>query len=157
MFKYSIDEYIASEQKNSAEKLLDGIRKKCRIQVSPELDEALTSYKMNSFGFLQEVHAVAEKCGEPIVFVAAERDNYWPDRILADFKTGFDKLDKPWADPLPYIEYSFSNRVKLSSSFGDRYLQHVFIFFFTKYHGFDGARDCMLYYLNKFNNLKAFV
>ena len=157
MFRYSIDEYIASEQKNSGERLLAEVCKKSSIQISPELDAAITRYKMSSFGFLQEVHSVAEKCGEPLVFVASERDNGYPDRVLSDFKKGFDKLDKSWKDTIPYIEYSFPNRVTLSSAYGDRHLQHVFIFFFTKYHGFDGSRDCMLYYLNKFNNLKAFV
>lgn len=156
MFKYSIDEYIASEQKNSGERLLEGICEKCSIQMSPELDAIITSYKMSGFGFLQEVCMIAEKCGEPLVFVASERDNYGS-RVLSDFKRGFDKLDKPWKDTLPYIEYSFPNVVKMPSAFGERYLQHVYLFFFTKYHGFDGARDCMLYYLNKINNLKAFV
>lgn len=157
MFKYSIDEYIASAQKNNGERLLEDICKKCSIQICPELDAAITSYKMHSFGFLQEVQVVAEKCGEPLVFVAVERDSGYIDLILSDFKKGFDKLDKPWKDTLPYIEYSFPNVVKLSGAYGDSYLKHVFIFFFTKYHGFDGARDCMLYYLNKFAKLKAFL
>lgn len=112
MFKYSIDEYIASEQKNSGERLLEGICEKCSIQMSPELDAIITSYKMSGFGFLQEVCMIAEKCGEPLVFVASERDNYGS-RVLSDFKRGFDKLDKPWKDTLPYIEYSFPNVVKM--------------------------------------------
>lgn len=154
MFRYSIDAYIADEQKKDAKQLIDGIGKKCIIQMSPELEQAFDDYKVNSYSYLESVQSVANQCGEEMVIVACRRSNYSADQAQFQLKIGFDKLNKSWRDPLPYIEHSFGEEYNCPYGLN---LKHAFFFFFTKYRDYEGSRDCMLHYLHKFYNLRAFT
>jgi hypothetical protein len=154
MFRYSIDSYIAFEQEEAAKKLIEGLAKKCTMQISPELEKAFDDCKVNSYSYLEAVQQMAMKCGEEMVIVAIRRDNHAADSAQWDLKKGFDKLAKSWKDTVPYIEHSFNEDYQCP--YGPM-MMHAFFFFFTKYHDYEGSRDCMLYYLNKFYNLRAFA
>lgn len=152
MFRYSDDELIAGKQKEEATKLITDLSKKCVLVHSPELEKAFTDFKI-TYEFLHGVKEVADGRHENLVIIAIKR-NHTADGAQWDLKKGFDKLEKSWKDPIPYIEHSFKEDYK--SEYGDS-MNHAFFFFFTKYHDYEGSRDCMLYYLEKFYNLRAFT
>lgn len=154
MFRYSLDTYIANEQEKGADQLIKDLSLKCVIEMSPELDDAFSDFKVNSYSYLEGVQQVAEQCNEQLVIVAVRRDNNSASQVQWDLKKGFDKLGKSWKDTVPYVEYSFDE--EYDCPYGEM-MKHAFFFFFTKYHDYEGSRDCMLYYLNKFYNLRAFT
>jgi hypothetical protein len=160
MFRYSQDEYIASEQIQSAYKMLAGIQEKCKIKESPEIDKLFTGLNIDSYIVLKDINKMSKECKDEIVFAGISRDNYNASSALWELKKGYDffkEQNKTWGDTIPYIEVSFTDSFKTLDGATDWRLQHIFLFFFTKYHDYEGARDCVLYYLKKFQNLKAFL
>lgn len=158
MFRWSIDEYIASEQKENAEKTLHSIEEKCKVQWSPEIEQAFEDLKINSYSQLMGINHMSKECKDELVFVCIERDA--TGGRLFDMKRGYDFFkdkNKSWSDIIPYIEMSFPENVKMPDIYGARALLHTYIFFFTQYHDYEGARDCTVNYLNKFHRLRAFL
>jgi hypothetical protein len=154
MFRYSLDELIASKQKEDAAKLLTGMGQKCQLQHSPEIEDLLQECRVDSYWYLEGVHQLASDRKEEIVITTIFRDNNSIEQVQWDLKRGFDKLDKSWKEPLPYVECSFPE--SYVSPHGAKSC-NVFILFFTKYHDYEGSRDCIIHYLRKFYNLRAFI
>ncbi len=152
MFRYSVDEFIASKQQEKALILLEDLMKHAVLEHSPEIEKFFDEH-VRSYDFLEELPSLSEKLGHPIVMVAIPWDSY-SHRAQMDFKRAYDKLDKSWKDTVPFIEFSFPR--DYNCKHGAEFM-NVYIFFFNKFKQFEGSRDCTLYYLNKLNNLKAFL
>lgn len=152
MFRYSIDEFIASKQKEKSLGLLEELMKHSVLEHCPQIEKFFDE-NVRSYEFLEELPDICNKNDHPIVMPCIPRDGS-EYHAKMELKVGYDKLLKSWRDPIPFIEFSFPENYKCKH--GDEY-KHVYIFFFTQFKGFDGARDGTLYYLNKLNNLKAFL
>jgi hypothetical protein len=154
MFRYSKDELIASKQQEEAVKLLDEIKASCTLEYSSLLEEEFNKSKM-TYDFMEDFAKLTQRHNEPIIFVVVPR-NHSAYHSKMDLKRGFDKLDKPWSDPIPYIEYSFPEEYSARCPHGADYM-HCYFFFMTKYHEAKGSEDCVKYYLNKVNQLRVFL
>lgn len=152
MFKYSVDEYIASEQKQQATKLIKELKEKAPLVYSHEI-EAACEKEPFSFNYLQDLVDLTKACNDRIVVPSIPRTKE-NSSAQFDMRQGFLISGKSWTDTIPYIEYSFP--YEYNCPHGYDYL-NVYLLFFTKYHDYEGSRDCVLYYLNKLSKLKAFV
>ena len=152
MFRFSKDEFIAGKQREKADDLFVKLINKCSFEHSPAIEKFFDSH-VRSYEFLEELPKLSIRHDDPIVMPAITTDagEY---HGMMDLKKAFDKLNKPWRDTIPYIEFSFPEDYKCPH--GDSFM-HVFLFFFTQYHEFDGAESCTLHYLNKLNKLKVFL
>src|SRR5271163_3066411 len=103
MFKYSIDEFIASKQQESADKLFDEISSCCELRYSKDIEELFNKV---TFEYLEQFVKVVKLDKETIVIPAIAR-NSSAYHAKMDLKKAFDALEKSWLDPLPYIEHSF--------------------------------------------------
>lgn len=151
MFRFSKDEYIASKQQEEVDKLIDEICASASIQYSKDIDEM---FKGVTYGYLEEfTKLVRNEFNEKITIVAIPRGSLLH-MAQRDLKMGFEALDKSWKDPLPYIEHSFAEDYVCPH--GPQFI-HCFFFFFTQYHTFEGSEECVKYYLERINKLKAFL
>lgn len=152
MFKYSIDEYIASEQKKQATQLITELKEKANLVYSPEIDLVLEKEPF-TFSYLEDLVSLSRECQNRIIVPAIPR-NKRSSSAQFDMRQGFLISGKSWNDNIPYIEYSFPYDYSCPHGY-DYY--HVYLLFFTKCHDYEGSRDCVLYYLNKLSKLKVFV
>jgi len=151
MFEWSIDEFIASKQREQADTLLDEICAVCSPQYSDEIDKLFGKV---TYSYLEDFHKlVKDEFKEKICIAAIPRvsSSFAAHR---DLKCGFNALDKSWKDPLPYVEHSFSEDYVISHG---KSFQHCYFFFFTQYHEFKASEECVTYYLKRVNKLKAFL
>lgn len=153
MFKFSIDEFIASKQRENADKLIIDLYDKCVPHHSPEIEQVIEECKIDSYDAWVEINGLTVKGNQKreLVIVGLAHD-YTADQSQWDLKQAFDKLDKPWKDPIPYIEHTFTD----PKPHGER-MKHAFLFFFTPYHEYEASRDCTIYHIKKFHNLRAFL
>lgn len=151
MFRYSLDSFIASKQQEEADKLLYDLSESCEFRYSKTIESL---FEKVTYGYLEEFYKlVKETANERIIIAAVPRNGIlWS--AQRDLKRGFDALEKPWKDPLPYIEHSFAE--DYNCPHGDSF-RHCFFFFFTKYHEFEASEECVAYYLKRINQLKAFL
>lgn len=152
MFRFSKDEYIASKQREQGNDLFEKLIKKATFEHSPEI-EKIFDKEVRSYALIEELFKLSVKFDHPIVMPIITRDDS-EYHAMMDIKKGFDSLHKSWFDVVPYIEFSFPDDYKCPH--GDSF-KHVFIFFFTQFKEFEGARDCVLHYLQRLTNLKVFL
>lgn len=152
MFRFSKDEFIASRANEKAITLLENLLKHSVVEHCPEIEKFFDD-NVKTYEYLEELPGISKKQGHPIVMpcIPYNSSDY---HAKMELKVGYDALTKSWKDPIPFIEFSFPEDYKCKH--GDEY-KHVYIFFFTQFTKFDGARDCTLYYLNKLQNLKVFL
>jgi hypothetical protein len=151
MFKYSIDELIASKQKEAASSLLKELNGYYVLEHSLEIEKFFDE-NVPSYEFLEELPAICNINEHPIVMPCVPRDG--SSAFKSEMKIGYDKLLKTRFDPIPYIEFSFPEDYKCK--FGLAY-KHVYIFFFTQFKEYKEGCDSILFYLNKLNKLKVFL
>jgi hypothetical protein len=152
MFKFSKDEFIASKCQEKAVTLLESLLKHSVVEHCPEIEKFFDD-NVKTYEFLEELPRLSIQHDHPIIMpcIPYNDSDY---HAKMELKVGYDKLLKSWKDPIPFVEFSFPEDYQCKH--GNEY-KHVYIFFFTKFTKFDGARDCTLYYLNKLNNLKVFL
>jgi hypothetical protein len=132
--------------------LLEEIMKHSVVEHCPEIEEFFDK-NIRSYELLEELPGLAKSHEQSIVMPCIPY-NDMEFRAKKELKVAYDKLNKSWKDPIPFIEFSFPKDYKCKH--GEDY-RHVYIFFFTNYTKLDGAQECTLYYLNKLNSLKAFL
>lgn len=152
MFRYSIDEFIASKQQEKAVILLNEISKHSVLEHNFEI-ESLFDQHMRSYELLEELPKLALQFGERIVMPIITRDSS-EYHAKMDLKRSYDKLGKSWQDTIPYIEFSFPEDYKCA--YGDAFM-NVYLFFFTVHRDGKVAGDSVIHYLKKLSNLKAFL
>jgi hypothetical protein len=152
MFRYSHDEFIASKQREQGYDLFEKLIKQATFEHSPEI-EKIFDEQIRSYALIEKLFKMSRQFDHPIVMPIITRDSAEYSAMM-DLKRGFNSLNKSWFDVIPYIEFSFPE--DYNCPYGESF-KHVFIFFFTQFKEFDGARDCVLYYLQKLLNLKAFL
>jgi hypothetical protein len=152
MFRFSSDEFIASKAQEKALVLLEDLMKHSVLEHCPEIEEFFDK-NIRSYELLEELPKISIKHDNAIVMpcVPPTSSDY---HAKMELKVGYDKLHKSWKETVPFIEFSFP--LDYNCKHGQEY-KHVYIFFFTQFKTFEGARDCTLYYLNKLNNLKVFL
>jgi hypothetical protein len=155
MFRYSLDSFIASKQKEEADKVFESLGEKCTLIHSELLDTIFTNNRI-TYDYLESfVNIIKETKGEKITMVVIPR-NSMSYRALRDMKYGFEAIDKSWRDPIPYIEHSFPEDYADRNPHGPDWM-HCYICFFTKYHQASASEECVAYYLSKVNSMKAFT
>lgn len=152
MFRYSIDSFIASKQKEKALTLLEELMKYSTLKHCPEI-EAEFDKNVRTYALLEELPPLSIQFDHPIVMPVIPWDHGGHSAKM-DLKKAYDKLIKSWRDPIPFIEFSFPNDYKCPH--GESY-KHVYIFFMTEYKNYDEAKDSVLFYLQKLNKLKVFL
>lgn len=152
MFRYSIDEYIAAKQKEKADKVIEELQGKAKLVFSPEIDTFLNE-RQTTYSYLEDTSRVSKECNDRIIIVAIPRNNNYGGALF-DLRQGFLLSGKSWKDTIPYTMHSFPD--DYACPHGEEH-RHVYLLFFTKYHEYEGSRDCILHYLNKLDKLKAFV
>ncbi len=150
MFKYSIDEFIASKQQEQADKLLDEMSSCCELRYSKDIEDLFNKV---TFEYLEQFVKVVKLDKESIIIPAIPRNSSGY-RAKMDLKKAFDLLEKSWLDPLPYIEYSFPEDYHVPH--GESY-RHCYFVFVTKYREFKASEECVKHYLSRVNNLKVFL
>ena len=150
MFKYSIDEFIASKQQEEADKLFDEMASCCELRYSKDIDDLFDKI---TFEYLDDFVKLIRLDKEIILIPAIPRNSsgYTAKR---DLKRAFDILEKSWSDPLPYIEHSFPQSYNVPH--GENY-RHCYFVFVTKYREFEASEECVKYYLSRLNKLKVFL
>src|SRR5574339_261092 len=143
MFRFSKDEFIASKHQEKALALLEDLMKHAVLEHCPELEE-FCDQNVRSYEFLEELPGLARKHNQPIIMVCIpwNASDY---RAKMDLKEAYDKLEKSWKDPIPFVEFSFPSDYNCKHGLD---YKHVYIFFFTKFNKLDGAKEASLYYLN---------
>jgi hypothetical protein len=111
MFKYSLDEFIAGKQREQADELFDELTNHSDLRYSESIEKLFDKV---TYDYLEDfVRLVERDRRERIIIAAVPRTSiaYAAER---DLKRGYDKLEKPWTDPIPYIEHSFPEEYKKS-------------------------------------------
>ncbi len=151
MFRYSSDSFIASKQREEADKLIEELCNSCNLQYSKPIEEL---FDRVTFAYLEEFHALVKQTMNEKIVIACVPRNTLLYNAQQDIKKGLEVLQKPWGDAIPYIEHSFAE--DYNCPHGDSF-RHCFFFFFTKYHEFEASEECVKYYLKRVNQLKAFL
>ena len=152
MFKFSNDEFIASKQREQSLTLLEELMKSSILEHSPEIENFFDTH-VRTYEILEELPNLGRQQKQPIIMVCIPWNaSEWHAKM--DLEEAYEKLKKSWKDTIPFIEFSFPS--DYNCKHGQDY-KHVYIFFFSKFNTLEGSRDCFLYYLNKLNNLKAFL
>lgn len=149
MFKYSLDPFIAEKQKDDAEKLLYGIRNTYIIKHSSKIEEVFDKNSI-TIELLSEFPQIPLKDNALIIPVIPR--NYSLYGAKMDINRAINKINKPWTERVPYIEYSFPpSRPEFDSHLNS------FIFFYTKCKEYEEAEELVLYALNKLLKLKMML
>lgn len=153
MFKFSIDEFLASTQQEKADALIRDINKKCTLIYSPEIEATIAECHIDSYSAWAEINELTVKGAKQkeLVIVGLAHD-YTIESAQWDLKKGFDKLEKPWKDPIPYVAHTFDD----PKPYGER-MRHAYLLFFTSYHEYEASRDCTIFHIKRFHNLRAFL
>lgn len=153
MFRFSEDEFTANKQKEEATALLESLLKYFVIEHSPKIEKFFDE-NVKTYEFLEELPKFYKTNNYPIVIPCIPH-NLEDQYSRMDLSEGYQAFSKSWREiTVPFIEFSFPPDYKCKH--GISYM-HVYIFFFTKFTKFEEAQDCVLHYLNKFNNLKVFL
>lgn len=152
MFRFSIDEFVARTQREKSIALLEEISKTFIVEHCPEIEKFFDDH-VKSYEFLEELPKLVNQKEITIAMSFIPYDAItW--RANADLTDTYRKLNKSVKETTPFIEFSFPENYKCKH--GVPY-KDVFIFFVTKFNEFENAQDYALLYLNKLNNLKAFL
>ena len=154
MFKYSIDEYLASEQKKEADAALITIQKSWDIRLSTEIDRLLLDMKMTTYSSLEGITEISKKCKDPIVIAPVPRNIRDVFRAYKPVERGSLVVNRIQKGILPYTEFSLPSEFKCPYGYDFR---NSFLLFVTKYPAYEAGRDCVMYFTKKFYNTKAFL
>jgi len=155
MFRFSDDEFFVNKQKEIATSLLENLLKYFTIEHSPKIEKFFDD-NVKTYEFLEELPNLSKKQNDPIIMPCITHvHNEVNARV--DIGDACKKLfpSRLWKEiTIPFIEFSFPP--DYDCKHGDSY-KHIYIFFLTKFENFEETQDCVLHYLNKLNNLKAFL
>lgn len=156
MFRFSEDKFAANKQKEIAISLLENLLKYFTIEHSSEIEKFFDD-NVKTYEFLEELPRISEK-HDDIIIMPCIPHNHDAASARMDLGEAYKKISKSkflWKDiTVPFIEFSFPTDYKCKH--GDNWM-HVYILFLTKFEKFEDTQDCVLHYLHKLNNLKAFL
>lgn len=161
MFRFSDDEFKANKQKEEATALLESLLKYFSIEHCPKIEKFFED-NVKTYEFLEELPQLS-KINDDITIIRLLPYDYSHESARVDLSEDFKKVQptlcggrpKLWKEvTIPFIDFSFPSNY--NCKYGESY-KHVYILFLTNFTNFEQAQECMLYYLNKLNKLKAFL
>lgn len=151
MFIYSSDELIKINQEIEDDKTQKLIEKYVNIEHS-QLIEDFFDNNCDNFQFLIDFTNLIKSNNNRIIIPCIGRTESSPS-IKYDIDKGFSLTSKYIYDYIPFIKFTFMEIQKYNGVS----LKEVYMIFFNKHNKFKDIENNILYYLNRFNKMKAFI
>jgi hypothetical protein len=151
MFKFSPDSFLKRQQEINDDKTCCLIKQYVNIYHSQEIENIFDKH-CNSISYLIDFVSTIKNNGFQIIVPCIGRDEN-STTVRRDIEKGFSITDRRNYNYIPFIRFTFIEKQIL---YGVS-IKELYMLFFNKENKFEDSEEKTLYYLNKFNKMKAFI
>ena len=151
MFFFNADPVISRQQEIDDNKTQTLIEKYVNIEHSQKIEDFFDNH-CNSISYLVDFVHIIRDNGFKIIVPLIPRDEK-STTVNMQIMNGFKITSKYSYDYIPFIKFTFMEEQNLNGYV----LQEMYMLFFNKHSNFKDSEAATLYYLNRFNKMKAFI